>query len=209
MIGAYLFCAVLGMSYLGISALIGELGDGGLGHAHAGSFGHHGEQGVHLPYFSPMAVAAYCTGFGSAGLILTRGLHIANPLIHVPASLAFGGLFGVGILLMMAKIAQHTETNSMSSLAEVVGTVVEVTIAIPAKGTGEVAFVSGGTRQTVLAEAEADQTFKQGARVRVTRAVDGVLYVTLAPSPSLASASPVLGEPLDAPPAPKPSQKIR
>jgi len=209
MIGLYLLCAVAGFSFMGLSLLLGQFGGhagdaghGHVGHGHAGSLGHHGESGgVELPYFSPLAIAAYVTGFGSAGLLLMEGLHIHNPLIHLPASLAFAATFGVGILFSMAKLAEHTEGNALASLAEVVGTDVEVTIAIPANGAGEVAYVAAGTRVNGIAYAEAGQCFPQGSRVRVSRAVDGNLYVTR--TATLGAAPVSMGEPLEAPPAQK------
>jgi hypothetical protein len=200
MIGLYLLCAVAGFSFMGLSLLMGQFG--GHAHGHAGSLGHHGHGGgVQLPVFSPMAIAAYVTGFGSAGLLLTQAFHIHNPLIHLPASLAFAAAFGVGNLFMMAKLAEHTEGNSLASLGDVVGTEVEVTIAIPEGGDGEVGYVAGGTRTSCIARAEAGQTFAQNTRVRVTRAVDGTLYVTKASA--LPESTATMGEPLESPPREK------
>ena len=209
MIGLYLLCAVAGFSFMGLSVIMGQFGGhagdaghGHVGHGHAGTLGHHGESGgLQLPFFSPMAIAAYVTGFGSAGLLLMEGLHIHNPLIHLPAATAFAATFGIGILVGMAKLAEHTEGNALASFDDVVGTEVEVTIAIPAGGDGEVAYVAGGTRTSCIARAEAGQTFAQGARVRVTRVVDGSLYVTR--TASLAAAPVSVGEPLEAPPKEK------
>lgn len=206
MIGLYLLCAVAGFSFMGLSLLMGQFGGhagdghaGHVGHGHAGSLGHHGHDGgVNLPYFSPMAIAAYVTGFGSAGLLLTQAFHITNPLIHLPASIGFAAGFGISTLFLMAKLAEHTEGNALASLADAVGSEVEVTIAIPKSGPGEVAYVSAATRMNCIARAEAGQTFAQGSRVRVTRVVDGTLYVTVAGA--LPASTPSMGEPLASPP---------
>ncbi|MBS2028326.1 MAG: hypothetical protein JST54_10510 [Deltaproteobacteria bacterium] len=224
MIALYLLCAVTGVSFMGLSALLGHFGGHGGGHdagGHGGGHGHVGHGSGHgqghaqghgqtehlaLPYFSPTAWAAYITGFGSAGLVLTEGLHLTNPLIHVPVSLAFAGGFGVALLFGMAAIADKAESNALSSLQDVIGTDVEVTIAIPADGTGEVAFVAGGTRQTAMARAEAGQTFAQGSRARVTRSADGALFVTLSTA-ALSTGTASVGEPVEARPAPR--DKVR
>lgn len=203
MIALYLLSAVAGMSFMGLSAILGHFGTGhGGGHGHGGGGhghgGHAGEAGFDLPLFSPLAIASYITGFGSAGLLLTEGLHVANPYIHVPASLIFAGGFGLSMLVAMAKISKQAEGNTLASLQDAVGTDVEVTIAIPPNGSGEVAYVAGGTRQSCIAAAEAGQGFPQGARVRVTRALEGTLYVTLAGALPAGGAS--VGEPVEARP---------
>jgi len=218
-IALYLLCAVAGVSFMGLSALLGHFGGGHgghdagghgghAGHGHAHGTGHDHDQGHHvaLPFFSPTAFAAYLTGFGSAGLVLTEGLKLTNPWIHVPASLVFAGGFGAALLFGMAMIADKAESNALSSLQDVVGTDVEVTIAIPADGTGEVAFVDGGTRQTAMARSEAGQEFAQGARARVTRSVEGTLFVTLS-SATLAPGTASVGVPMEARPGAR--EKIR
>lgn len=219
MISLYLLAAVSGFAFMGISALMGHFGghgDGGhaghgghgghghVGHGHAGTLGHHGESGLELPLLSPTAIAAYVTGFGSSGLIITEGLHVANPLIHVPLAMTFAGAFGVSVLFAMAKLSQAAEGNTLASLQDVVGTDVEVSIAIPPSGEGEVAYVDAGTRQTAMARSEAGQSFPQGARVRVTRAVDGTLFVTTAGS--LAAKPVSVGEPVELAPQ---KEKVR
>lgn len=211
MITAYLACAVFGVAFMGISALAGHFGGHGGqgqgghgghgGHGHAGHAGHLAADSIDLPFFSPSAISAYLTGFGSAGLIITQGLHVTNPWIHVPASAAFAVGFGVSALFGMAKLTQRAEGNSLASTQDVMGQLVEVTIAIPAGGEGEVAYVDAGTRQTAIARADAGQSFAQGASVRVTRVAEGTIYVTTAGA--LASVGVSVGEPVETPPAAK------
>ena len=206
MIALYLVSAVAGVSFMGLSALLGHFGSG---HDHGGD-GHGGDSGhdgFSLPFFSPLAIAAYVTGFGSSGLMLTQGLGLTSPYLHVPGAVLCAGVFGVGMLAAVAKLTQKTEGNTLPSLQDAVGTEVEVTIAIPAGGTGEVAYVAGGTRQTGLACAEAGQSFPQGARVKVTRAAEGTLHVTHAAAATLASGNARLGEPVEAPPPQR--EKVR
>jgi membrane protein implicated in regulation of membrane protease activity len=202
MISLYLLCTVTGAAFVIITNVLGHAvggdGHGGGGHggghgtAHDGTDGHDG-----LPLFSPTAIAAYVTGFGSAGLALAH-FGVVNPLIQVPVALGFAGIFGVGLVATMAKVSRQAEGNSLSRLDDLVGQEVEVTIAIPSAGSGEVAFVAGGTRLTATAQSEAGQTFAQGSQVRVTRVTDGTLHVTLLPALG-ASAVVSVGEPIPTP----------
>ena len=205
MIAAYLLCAIAGVSFMGISAFMGHFG----GHGHSGHAGDHGHGGDHghsafgLPYLSPVAIAAYVTGFGASGILLTQGLHLTNPLVHVTLAAACAAVFGVVVLLGMAKLTEHAEGNTLASVQDVVGQDVEVSVAIPPGGTGEVSYVAGGSRQQSTARADAGQAFPQGSRVRVTRALDGTLWVTRATA--------TLGQPatLGEPVAPPRQEKIR
>jgi hypothetical protein len=104
----------------------------------------------------------------------------------------------------MGRIADRTEKNSLASLDELVGQEAEVTIAIPSGGSGEVAFVAGGTRQTNSARADGDQQFPQGATVRITRVGDGTVWVGRGAKEALGSA--VAGVPVAALPQ---KQKVR
>jgi membrane protein implicated in regulation of membrane protease activity len=204
MITLYVLCTVTGAAFVVFSNVLGHMvgGDHGAGGHGGGGHGasHDAQQGGHdgLPLLSPTAMAAYVTGFGSAGLALAH-FGVVNPLIQVPIALGFAGAFGVGLVATMAKLSRQAEGNSLSRLDDLVGQEVEVTIAIPAAGSGEVAFVSGGTRLTATAQSEAGQTFAQGSRVRVTRVTDGTLRVTLLPALG-ASAVVSVGEPIPTPP---------
>jgi hypothetical protein len=208
MSAVFLFCTVVGSAFVVLSNLIGHFsggdghgGHGGhAGHGHGGHAGHDGHHGhvSDLPLFSPTALAAYVTGFGACGLALGH-FGVVNPLLTVPVSLAFGAAFGTGLLWSLARLASSAEGNSLASHDEVVGQDVEVSIAIPESGLGEVAFVAGGTRQALPARAEAGQSFPQGARVRVVRAVEGTLHVTR--GAALPAPAAQVGEPVQAPPA--------
>jgi membrane protein implicated in regulation of membrane protease activity len=172
----YLFSTVLGAAFVVLTNLIGHGGHGG----HGGG-GHGGDSGGHadgLDLFSPTAIAAYITGFGSAGLLLMHGLGVESPWVHVPLSIGAAGAFGASVLWGLARVRHHTEGNSKASLADLVGTEVEVTVTIPAGGLGEVAFESGGSRLTQTARAEGAQTFKQGTTVQVAQVTEEGLLVT-------------------------------
>jgi membrane protein implicated in regulation of membrane protease activity len=203
MISLYLVCTVAGAGFVVFTNLIGHAVGGGDHGGHGGGHGGHSADGHGsdghdaLPLFSPTAIAAYITGFGSAGLALNH-LGIVNPLLQVPLAAGFAGLFGVGLTAAIVRFSRRAEGNSLSRIDDLVGQDVEVTVAIPAGGSGEVAFVSAGTRQTATAQSEAGQTFAQGARVRVTRVSDGVLHVTLASALGVSTVVPV-GEPVPTP----------
>lgn len=183
MTSVYLLCAVTGSAFVVLTQLLGHAVGGGDHGGHGGDHGGTGDDGgVHLPWFSPMALAAYLTGFGCSGLLLTGGLGLESPLLHVPLAVGSAGLFGTGLLYGMWRIRHHAEGNSLARPHEVVGQLAEVTVSIPDGGLGEVAFVAGGTRLTASARTKGTAALVQGMHVRVVDSVDGTLTVEAAPS---------------------------
>lgn len=175
---AYLACFVLGLTFIGISALMGQFGGDHDGDV-SGDGGDmaDGVEGVHLPLFSPTVLSVFVGMFGAGGLILTKGLGIEKLLLHVGGSAAISLGSGVGVAFLMAKLMRHTETNTVASHSELVGSDVEVVLAIRGNEYGEIAYVAGGARHTMSARSEGGESFAQGDRARVIAVVGGVAHV--------------------------------
>lgn len=180
---AYLACFVLGVTFVGLSALLGQLGGGdhGGGHDAGHDVGHdagdHGDGGVQLPIFSPTVLAIFVGMFGAGGLFFLKVLGITNPAVHVPLSLAVSATSGLSTAWMMMRLIRYAETGAVASHAQLVGQEAEITISIRGAELGEIGYEAGGTRQTILARSAAGQTFQQGDRVQVLEVTDGVARV--------------------------------
>jgi hypothetical protein len=180
---AYLFCFVLGIAFVVLSAFLGKFGagHGDAGHvdgAHVDTHAHGNHHGGGLPLFSPSVLAVFVGMFGAGGLLITRVLGVESPLIHLPGALAFSAGSGLGAAWTMMKIFARAEVKSVASFGEVIGRSVEVIAAIRAGGEfGEIAYEAAGTRQTLIAKSADGSAFAQGANVQVLKIEDGVAYV--------------------------------
>jgi hypothetical protein len=179
---AYLACFVLGVTFVALTALLGQLGGGdhggdGAGHDAGGDSGDAEAGGIHLPIFSPTVLAIFVGMFGASGLFFLRVLGISSPLVHVPASLAVSAASGLSTAWMMMRIMRYAETGAVASHAQLVGREAEVTISIRGGDVGEIGYEAAGTRQTILARSADGRTFQQGDRVQVLEVADGVARV--------------------------------
>ncbi|MDQ3265801.1 MAG: hypothetical protein M3Y59_19460 [Myxococcota bacterium] len=189
---AYLGAFLFGLMFVATTTLLGHFGGGGDGAGHgdadAGDLAHDmsdGVQGAHLPVFSPSVLAVFVTVFGASGYVLTQHLGVTDPLLHVSGASALSLASGLSVAWFMMKLMQVAETNSFSSHASVVGSTVEVTQAIRGKEFGEIAYLAGGARQTLIAKSLHEESFDQGAFVQVASVVDGTALVGPVGSESL------------------------
>ncbi|MGC4115462.1 MAG: hypothetical protein QM765_12830 [Myxococcales bacterium] len=203
---AYFACFLLGFGFVLISALMSGLGghgdhgaDGGhdLGHGHDVEVGHDGEfaaghgdadvghgggdagpaEGqMHLPIFSPLVIACFLAAFGGSGM-LYRQLFGDNPWLHAPLAAATSVALGFAIAFAIWKLTSTFNSARNARATDALGTMAEVSVTIPVEGVGEVAYVSGGTRQTISARSADGKEYKQGSSVKVHRLKDGVAFV--------------------------------
>lgn len=183
---AYLACFVLGLTFVAISAAVGQFGGDAHGGGHdAGGHdagGHHHDVGGHdggipLPLFSPSVLAIFIGMFGAGGLFLLKVLGLTSPLLHVPGASAISLTSGFGVAWAMMKLMRYAESNTLASHSEVVGRAVEVTQSIRGAEWGEIAYEAGGARQTLVARGDGQTTFKQGDQAQVLAVEDGIARV--------------------------------
>ena len=200
---AYMACFILGVTFVALSALVGQFGghgDGGGGHdvgghhvgggeVSGGDAGHgdtgHGDSAgkVGLPLFSPTVLAVFVGMFGAGGLLLHRVLGFGSPLIHLGGAVGISGVSGVSVAWMMAKLLTGAETNAMATHREVVGQTAKVVAAIRGDELGQVAYTAGGTYQTLIARGAGGASFSQDEEVQVLEVVDGIASVGPVGSP--------------------------
>jgi membrane protein implicated in regulation of membrane protease activity len=187
----YLVCFVLGLSVVGLLALLGHFGGGahdGGGHDLAHDMAD-GVQGAHLPLFSPSVLSIFVGMFGAGGLALLKAFGLTNPLFHVTGAFGISLTSGFSTAWLMVRVMRYAESNSIGSHAQLIGRTVEVLAAIKGAEFGEIAFESGGTRQTLVAKSDGGHSFAQGEAVQVARVVEGIAYV--APVGTVSALQPV------------------
>ncbi len=205
-------CLFLGVGYVVLLNLLGQLGadhdtdtsmDGGqdLGLGDPGHLGGHGAGGSHggsgdvppqgLSPFSPMMIATFAAAFGSTGLAIWGLLRL---LVFVPESVSKLVSFLAAIVLslvmtsyisiLLVKLLTRVQSNTDISNRRLVGVEAEVILEIPPGGSGEVAYILGGGRQTNRAKAvDPAMHISKGATVEITSINESIFWVKPAEPP--------------------------
>ena len=174
----YLICLGGGFLFLVVLALMGHFFDGA-GHHEVGGGGHAevGADGSGVSAFSPMIIAAFMTGFGAFGYLLTLVPATKSPVISAPLAAVGAFAFANVIVWALRLVFRKTQSSSESQVASVVGTTATLGTGIPENGVGEIVYVQGGTRYTAPARAEDGKPIPTGAAVTVTRIVGSQFFV--------------------------------
>jgi membrane protein implicated in regulation of membrane protease activity len=170
----------------GHTAHIGHAGDAAhVGHGSVdGHAGHH----VHgeiphaepsrldtLPWLNASSFVGALTWFGAAGYLMLRLGEWALPAVIIGALLAAGvGWYLVARFLGLV-LAGEREMDPEDYRLE--GTVGQVTVSIPAGGTGEVVFDKAGARRSEAARATGGVPIPRGSEVVITTYADGFAIV--------------------------------
>jgi membrane protein implicated in regulation of membrane protease activity len=162
----------VGLLFLILSYIVAEIGDlfGGLAdhEVHVGGheigLGHDGEVSVGPPMLSVRSLAAFLTGFGVIGYIMTS-------LGWSPYWAALPGL-GSGLVMFFASwgitaALWKQQASSNYSPVEMVGQYAEVITPIPAGGLGEVALTVRGSSARYAARSKDAKPVPSGARVKI------------------------------------------
>ncbi|MGQ9628184.1 MAG: hypothetical protein ACUVV0_14935 [Anaerolineae bacterium] len=144
---------------------VGEIGGVNMPDVHVetpGSFDH-GEVG--LTSLSPITIASFVTGFGAFGIISTQMFNVSPKASILWAAL---GAFLVGGVVHIAFIYVFApQTSSEVRLAELVGKAAEVTVPIPAEGTGKITLIARGARVTYGARSATGRPIGRGTIVTI------------------------------------------
>jgi hypothetical protein len=149
--------AAVGLVFLVVSLLFGELFEGlGLHDAAAGVDGH--------GFIDSRAVAVFITAFGGFGAIGIRsGLGV------VPSALLglAGGFVLGGAVTLFARFLLAQQSSSSVSGSQLVGRTAQVTVTIPAGGVGQISCRIGEERVEKIARSRRGEELKSGALVLV------------------------------------------
>lgn len=176
----YLLCLGGGFLFLVVLALMGHFFEAG--HHDVGSGGHaeagaDGTDGHGVSAFSPMIIAAFMTGFGAFGYLLSMVPATKSPIISAPLAAVGAFVFASAIVSSLRAVFRKTQSSSESKAASVVGMTATLGTGIPEHGVGEIVYVQGGTRYTAPARTEDGQPIATGAAVIVTRIVGSQFFV--------------------------------
>lgn len=179
MTAVYLSAATAGLAWAALSFLLSHAG----GHVHGGDAGGHVAHGGHghdpdagLPLLSPTVIAAYVAGFGFGGLGAQDILGFSRALFHVPFAIASAGALGLAMAAFLKTFVRGQESTSAVPANAFVGLDAQVTVAIPARGVGEIAFEHNGTRFCGAARALDGDAHPQGESVLVAQVLEDGSY---------------------------------
>src|SRR4030088_2279943 len=154
----FLGCFAFGALFTLVSVVLGVGGHGAahIGHGHGG--GHlgdpHAESGDRfgsLPLLSVSSIVGALTWFGATGYLLLRLGDWALPAVVLGALLA--GAVGWYLIARFLGLVLAGEREMDPEDYRLEGTVGQVTVSIPAGGTGEVVFSKAGARRSEAARA--------------------------------------------------------
>jgi hypothetical protein len=177
----YFACFAVGFLYAFISSVLSHLfgGDGD----HGGDFGHgdvgHGDIGhadAALPILSPTIIAAFVTGFGGTGILvsyLTRWAVVSGVITAVIGGLLLAGsAFG-----LLSFIYSRTQGGSEYQTSELTGIGAEVITTIPESGFGEIAYEIRGSRVNAAARSVDGHPIAKHSHVTIAKVVGSTHFV--------------------------------
>jgi membrane protein implicated in regulation of membrane protease activity len=166
-LSVFLGVGAIGLFFLLISLLFGELLDGIDFHHDLG----HDGPGL----FSTRVISVFLTAFGGiAALSVNQGL-------SVMASAAFGFASGVlmgGLIYLFARFLYSQQASSNIDSADLVGRTAEVTVGIPVRGLGQVRCLIGETMVEKTARSTDGAAIPNNSRVMIEGLVDETLVVS-------------------------------
>jgi hypothetical protein len=179
-LSVFLGIAALGFLFLIVSLVFGEI----LDHADVGHDFDHGAEGP--GFLSPRVIAVFVTAFGGFGAIATyAGLGVVtSSLIGFVGGLALGGL-----VYMFASFLYSQQATSTVTISELVGRTAQVTVGIPASGSGQVRCLVGESIIEKIARSKDGAAIPNNALVRIDEIVGESVIVSPA-SESTAVAPP-------------------
>jgi hypothetical protein len=148
-------------------------GDGGF---HADSTAHGSGHGGHgLPIWNVSSALAFLMWFGAAGFVATRWLGMGT----LPALLPAVGFGVAGALLISAflKLVLRGETEMDPREYRMEGTLAQVTVSIPERGTGEIVFTKANSRRSEGARSIDGRPIARGEEVVVLDYQRGIALV--------------------------------
>jgi membrane protein implicated in regulation of membrane protease activity len=180
----FLACFVFGLLFTVASFVLGAVGGLHFGHSnlhighahapHAHAQADHGAMGD-LPLLNASSVVGALTWFGAAGYVLLRLGNWALPGAVLGALLA-GGV-GWYVIARFLGLVLKGEVEMDPEDYRLEGTVGQLTVSIPAGGTGEVVFEKAGSRRSEAARATNGAAIPRGSEVVITAYADGFASV--------------------------------
>jgi membrane protein implicated in regulation of membrane protease activity len=184
----YLVCLIVGLALALMSLLLGAFHVdlprhfGGLsfgGHTHLGPLGHgHAgpAQGAEVSPANFSTLMVFLAWFGGAGFLLA-GVLRQRAWVALPGATLSGVLGAYFVYLFVARVLMAQDHAMLPHDYTLPGTFATVALAIREGGTGEIAYVQGGTRKSAAARSDGAGAISTGEEVVVTRFEEGIAYV--------------------------------
>ncbi len=176
----YLFLFFVGLFFALLSLVLSLLGGGDFGHDHGNLSSGESTAGhdLHFSPFSPQVISVFATSFGGAGYASLQLLG-HSPVVSLLIALPCGIFFAFLLFLFISKFLVKSQASSESRASELLGIQAEVTTGIPKGGTGEIAYMSMGTRYTAPAVSLNGEEISARRIVRIARISAGLFHVEL------------------------------
>ncbi|HXJ80580.1 MAG TPA: hypothetical protein VMS64_18115 [Candidatus Methylomirabilis sp.] len=169
----YIGLLIAGVVYAVISGSLGWISDL-VGDIHLDVSGH--QVPGHAHPISGTIVATFVTGFGGGGIVGHYVLHWA--LVSGLLLAAGSGLgLAAAAFAMLELLFKHTEAGSEFGAHSLEGREADVITMIPSGGTGEIATLVRGQRETTAARASDGQAIAKGQLVVIERVSGSVAHV--------------------------------
>jgi hypothetical protein len=180
----YLLCFAVGLLFAIVSGVVSGVFGHHAGHGadveHQIDAGDVGDTGtIHFSPLSPVTICMFITAFGGVGLIAKRLLGLGT-LEHVGLASVSGFVVAAMTVYLFNALFDVTQGSSEPRHAEVLGLEAEVTVSIPDRGIGQIAYVLRGSRFTAPARGVDGEPFAAHAAVVVRRIVGGTYLVASA-----------------------------
>jgi hypothetical protein len=147
--------------------------DAGAAHGDMGDL-YHGQGEIAMNPVSPMTIFSFLGGFGGGGLIgHFLGLPIWGSLL---VALPVGFILAFSIFYFMM-VLNRSNVSSEAHISEAIGVTGELITPITEDGTGEIAYVSRGSRYTSPARSIDGKSISKGRPVKVWRVVGSTFFV--------------------------------
>ncbi len=173
----YYACFFVGFFYALISSALSYFFGGGHD-VHHGDVGHgggdHGDAAISV--LSPTIVAAFISGFGGTGILVTS-LTTWSVLPGAVTSIAGGLFLAFSAFFLLGLLYSRTQGGSEYQTSELAGLPAEIITAIPENGYGEIAYNTKGTRTNAPACSLDGQPIARHTPVVIVRIVGTTHYV--------------------------------
>ena len=177
----YVAVGAVGLLFLLVMLFVGDM----FGGDHDHGFDHDVDGGG-PGFLSTRVMASFMTAFGVGGVVARYyGLsHPAASGVGVAAGFAMAGL-----VYQFARFLYSQQASSELRIAELIGQVGEVTIAIPENAVGEVIVAAGGERTAHIARSTDGRPITTGTEVVITSLRGQSVVVTPATAPASGASS--------------------
>jgi hypothetical protein len=170
----FLGIAAIGFLFLLVSFVFGEIFEH-FDFAH--DLDHDGGPGI----LSPRVISIFMTAFGGFGAI---GIYLGYGVFPSSFFGVTGGLVLGGLVYAFARFLFSQQSSSAVSVADLVGRTAQVTVGIPADGSGQVRCLVGETLVEKIARSRSGHPIPNNALVRIDEIVGESVVVSPANEPT-------------------------